>query len=413
MYMTASSYGIELFIWGAFASLITIPIFMGGLEFNALELVFVSIGACISIMVCTRKVNSRLVNKRLFLLTTGTLSLFLIYILSGMLYGGSKATVFKVFLKWSEIVAIAIFIFFYIDSRKRFNIIYWFLFFATFSLVAKAVFQTDFTAGHALSLPRIRIGVSTVFAIALLFPFVTRSSARILLPCLIITVILSQSRASWIAFIVVFLLFVYYAKDKQKLFRNVIVFTLLIFCSIISVPALQNITLKRISQLGVLGEKPSPSTLQRLYRLEACYYAFLDRPVLGIGAGNILNHTEKMGKAQILEWLENRNKESITPHNVYAEYLAELGVIGFTIFMSILIFIHKIIAYIRRNKKFKDDPQALGILLYFYVFLVFLAFGYITGPNRIILGSYFGLVLAMLKWPVFHLKVNNQNLNES
>lgn len=407
--MTVKSYRMRLIIWGTLASLITIPIFIRGIEFNVLELVLIYIGI-ITAKIPIRNLDRSVVNKRLLILTAEFFGLFLVYILLGIFYAYSTAAVFKVFFKWSEIFIIAIFIFHYIDSHERFSTIYWFLFFVNLALVAKALILTYFGESQSVSmLPRIRIGHSTVFAIALLLPFATKHNSRILLYSLVLVLVLSQSRASWIEFIVVFFVFVYYAKDNRKLYRNVGVSVLLIIGCILFIPAVRNMMHQRISHLGILEEKPASSTFQRLYRLEACYQAFLDAPVFGVAAGNILYYTEKKGTANILTRFQTRENDTLTPHNVYAEYLAGLGLVGFAIFISVLLLLYKIIFYVRHYGQLKHQPELLGVHLYFFVFLIFLAFGYIAGTDRLALGIYLGLILALLKWPTFYSKNKIQN----
>ena len=48
------------------------------------------------------------------------------------------------------------------------------------------------------------------------------------------------------------------------------------------------------------------------------FQAFLDHPVFGVAAGNILNYTEQKGQASVLTWLSTREKKTLSPHNVYA-----------------------------------------------------------------------------------------------
>lgn len=401
---------IKLSICGVLAFPITIPLFIIGLEFNALEFILPSIWILIGVAPFTQIFNWYLVDKRHFVLTTVLFGLFPAYILTGTLYAYSNAEVYKEFIKWLEIFVVAILIFSYINSRQRFSAVYWLLFFVNIALVAKAIIFTDFSQSNILSISRIRIGHATVFSIALLLPFAIKNRSKILLYVLILVLILSQARANWIAFIIMFSLFYYQTKNKRLSYKKISISIILITCCLMLIPGIRATVHKRVSHLGVLDDKPAPSTFQRLYRIEACYYAFLDRPVLGIGAGNMFYHTKKMNKAHILEWLKSRNKKSITPHNVYAQYLAELGIIGFALFMLLLAFLYKIIACIRRDNRFKDVPHALGIYLYFAVFLVFIAFGYIAGTDRIILGIYFGLILAMLKWPILYKNCNNPEL---
>jgi len=113
--MTVKSYRIRLIIRGMLASLITIPIFIRGIEFNVLELVLIYIGI-ITAKIPIRNLNRSVVNKRLLILTAEFFGLFLVYILLGTFYAYSTAAVFKVFFKWTEILIIAIIIFYFIDQ---------------------------------------------------------------------------------------------------------------------------------------------------------------------------------------------------------------------------------------------------------------------------------------------------------
>lgn len=377
----------------ALSVLITVPVFIKGVEFNALEIFLIPAGLYVGFVSVTKNITKDLINKRLFNTVIGLYSLLLSYILISLFYTYSDTEVYKEFFKWFEIFLAALCVFHYVSSKKQFSHAFWFLFFINLALVIKAVIFTDFSGVFVL--PRIRIGFSTIFAIALLLPFAIKNKSKVLLYCLIIVLILSQARASWIGFVVIFALFVFQTIGKQVLSYRKVYFSILILtCCALLVPSIREIVHTRISNLGILGEDPAHSTYQRIYRLEACYYAFLDKPLLGIGAGNMLYHTEKMGKAEILIWLTNRHRDSITPHNIFAQYLAELGLIGFVIFISLLVYLYKVIIYVKSRKK---SPEILGLYLYFFAFLVFITFGYIAGTDRIILGVYFGLILATLK----------------
>lgn len=399
--------------WGGLASFVILSIFLREIEFNALEFVLVGVGIYVAISLTLQSSKIRLVNKQLFILTIILCGIFLAYIATGAFHAYIVPSIFKVIFKWAEIFILAIFVFLYIDKPRRFNNIYWFLFFINLALVVQALIKAPFSEG-IFPPPRIRVGPPTVFSIALLLPFATKRNLRILLYFLFIVLIFSQFRVSWIGFGVVLFLFLFLIKNNFKLKKKIIIPILLVIVAILIIPSSRNIVINRIQKIGILGEQLSPSVTDRIYRLQASFRAFLDYPIFGVGAGNILPYIKQISWGEKLTYLKARLRSPeeifLTPHNVFVEYLAQFGLIGFTIFVLMLGLFYKIISSIRQynHNYLKYKPELIGIYLYFFAFLVYLTLGYIAGTDRVMIGVYFGLILGLFRLPTFYFGFNKK-----
>ena len=79
------------------------------------------------------------------------------------------------------------------------------------------------------------------------------------------------------------------------------------------------------------------STMERAYRWVAGYYMIQDKPIAGFGPGtfysNYQSYTIRLFKTYVSD-----NPERSTVHNYYLLVLVEQGLIGFLIFMSLIIY---------------------------------------------------------------------------
>ena len=89
----------------------------------------------------------------------------------------------------------------------------------------------------------------------------------------------------------------------------------------------------------------------------AAFYIFVDHPLLGVGPGQTSNYMMEYGNAIGFRRLEGERRA----HNMYLEELADTGLIGFAVFMSILGLTLKELAQTRR-RWLAVDPNA-GYLL--------------------------------------------------
>lgn len=79
------------------------------------------------------------------------------------------------------------------------------------------------------------------------------------------------------------------------------------------------------------------STMERAYRWIAGYYMIQDKPIVGFGPGtfysNYKSYTIRLFKTYVSD-----NPEGSTIHNYYLLVLVEQGLIGFILFMSLIIY---------------------------------------------------------------------------
>ena len=115
---------------------------------------------------------------------------------------------------------------------------------------------------------------------------------------------------------------------------------------------------------------------------------FLDHPVLGVGPGQTNLYTTQYGNELGIKMLEGTRRA----HNMYLEELSDTGILGFTIFMSIVLFtMYQLVKVRRRWARSRPDIAftASGFLLAIIAYLstaVFLHLSYVR---------YYWLLLAL------------------
>jgi O-antigen ligase len=74
---------------------------------------------------------------------------------------------------------------------------------------------------------------------------------------------------------------------------------------------------------------------------------FLEHPVAGIGLGNFKTTMDSMGLFE--------GRDGYMAHDVYVEYAAELGILGFLLFMGILVSVYRSLERVRKLAMRDDD----------------------------------------------------------
>ncbi len=126
--------------------------------------------------------------------------------------------------------------------------------------------------------------------------------------------------------------------------------------------------------------QPDAVTRGRLTEMLAAFYVFLDYPVVGVGPGHFTPYysLDYMTGTHALRQISSQRRA----HTLYFEIMAETGIIGFLIFMFILVYILIKLAQIRlywisRNNEYANIITALflGVISYMGT-AVFLHFSY-------------------------------------
>lgn len=129
----------------------------------------------------------------------------------------------------------------------------------------------------------------------------------------------------------------------------------------------------------------SGSNSERMGLLKSSFKMFTRHPVLGVGAGNYSYQLEK--NYNYHQFLSN-DINGITPHNVFAQYLAELGIIGFGIYAVILI-----LGYLSFSANKNTNITIYKIQRNLFIWLLINSlFNYIAGDQRLIVGFILGII---------------------
>lgn len=164
---------------------------------------------------------------------------------------------------------------------------------------------------------------------------------------LVISIFLSYTRAAMIALVVGFIS-VYII--KWKLIKPILLITAI--TSIFLVLSLLNknefllhapdynktITHQKFDDLVEATAKGEDiSTMERAYRWVAGYYMIQDKPVVGFGPGTFYSNYKSYAISLFKTYVSG-NPERSTIHNYYFLILVEQGIIGFIIFISLILY---------------------------------------------------------------------------
>ncbi|MEO5898242.1 MAG: O-antigen ligase family protein [Vicinamibacterales bacterium] len=149
---------------------------------------------------------------------------------------------------------------------------------------------------------------------------IARAVGLIGIPAITLSIIFAKSRGGTIGLVVMVLIFLF----KMRQVRPGIA-ALVLLAVVLGVPSLPSNFTARMSSIFHAEEDPTGSREARKQLLREGYQAFLDNPVMGIGAGQFTNYKpdERQGA-----WRET--------HNAPLQVASELGVPGIIIFALII-----------------------------------------------------------------------------
>ncbi|MBD3376190.1 hypothetical protein GF406_14230 [candidate division KSB1 bacterium] len=195
-------------------------------------------------------------------------------------------------------------------------------------------------------------------------------------------ILLTYSRGAFLTLVLMILIMVVlrYIRPIQLLFLGIVFFLIILAVS----PDYFN----RMDSLrgikGLFSEQvdvqPDAVTRGRLTEMLAAFYVFLDYPVVGVGPGHFTPYysLDYMTGPHALRQISSQRRA----HTLYFEIMAETGIIGFLIFMSILVFILIKLVQLRlywipRNSEYANIITALflGVISYMGT-AIFLHFSY-------------------------------------
>ncbi|MFI5251666.1 MAG: O-antigen ligase family protein [Bacteroidota bacterium] len=184
----------------------------------------------------------------------------------------------------------------------------------------------------------------------------TKFALMILVISILYLLVMTESRSAWIGALVsmgLFFLINYSKSSIRWMFLGGLcaaaIATYFLFPELIQ---------RRLSTISL--NNPESSLARRLFFYEGAIRAFLASPVIGNGVGNFSIVLPKFRSTNY--WMFK--SEDIVPHahNEYLEILSETGIIGFTVFIIILVLTFKSIGRFVKNQSGERRTLLIGYL---------------------------------------------------
>ncbi len=199
------------------------------------------------------------------------------------------------------------------------------------------------------------------------------------LTLLMIAILLSYSRAGWLSIVVAALFFI---AIKLRVTFYQATFTVLIIFSVIILNGQKIIEKVKENDTessegffnhakSVANISTDNSNIERLNRWVCALRMFEDRPVFGFGPGTYPFQYGQFQLSQEMTWVSVRDGSVGGVHSEYLKPLAEMGLIGFLLFLTVIVGTLKIgLDLIQANKRHKDRNLITGMYLGFITYLV-------------------------------------------
>jgi O-antigen ligase len=228
----------------------------------------------------------------------------------------------------------------------------------------------------------------------------------------VIAELLSYSRASWLSIIGafgVFFLSTLKIKPIYYLLVSVVIVGTLsfnfnsIYDSIRSGDSKKNNDNVEQHLETVTDLKSNASNLERINRWVCAYRMFAEKPFLGWGPGTYQFQYSRFQTQEFTTEISSNSGDRGNAHSEYLTYLAEEGVIGFILFiMLIILSVGKSLSLLNKIKLYKDKIILYGFLLGLVTFFLhgfFNAFSDYEKMSILVYGSLAGIVAIDTKRP--------------
>lgn len=219
------------------------------------------------------------------------------------------------------------------------------------------------------------IPIGLLFVLVLGFVYKKEINSLLPLGSIIAISIYAASRTNLfigLSFIIIFIFNKYIIKtktNKYNIVKKIFFMIFLIgFMSYIYNFFLENISMK------------TASNNERTKLIDIAIIEFKKNPVIGIGIGNYNKYAQ-----EVLNYYFRA--DNLTTHNIYLELLAETGIIGFTLFNSLLI-----ILWIKIIK-----IKSINIKYIFYYLLFYYFFNTFNGINRFAFATLVGVLIYFIE----------------
>jgi O-antigen ligase len=237
----------------------------------------------------------------------------------------------------------------------------------------------------AFSHPNIFGGYLVIAIVFTVFLFLKEKKNKFLQCALLlqyVALFFTFSRAAWMSTVVLLLGYtVYCVKMKQRESLKIVVMSFLVFLflCIIYFPLLHT----RVSQSSNLEIR---STQERIVGYKEALQIWKTSPIVGVAVGNYT----------VASQLQNPNQSGYMyqpVHNVFLLFFSEFGVLGFLLFLAVLVNFYKFL------------PQNQSTKYYFFFF--FGVFVFLLFFDHYLYSSYLGLLISALYFSgIFHFSLN-------
>ncbi|MBI4649945.1 O-antigen ligase family protein, partial [Candidatus Desantisbacteria bacterium] len=295
-----------------------------------------------------------------FFLTSQSLCFLILtcyVILTGFIKPGSNTR--ETFTKFGSFIMFYYLLVSLVDNYSRIRIIVWScisaMVWASFLALAQFVFK-----GGGDARPGALFGDSNYFAISLLVVISMayyriegeykkrfKVLAVIFILILISGLMLTLSRGGILGFLVGIIAV---SLKKQEKWKGILFLIIIINSTLLLMPQTfwKRVEMTKIRNTAVSDKynEAFVSTERRIKLAKGALAMFISNPIIGVGPGNFF-------------W-NSRQYAHIVPgmaHNMYLEVLAEMGMIGFPLFISIIFFTLKDLKYIIANSILNGSPN--------------------------------------------------------
>lgn len=212
-----------------------------------------------------------------------------------------------------------------------------------------------------------------------MFSYILTSSSKLrYIPAILVLILtfFSGSRTALIVITLQFIIFLVYLYKyygyKQRILTSLKYFTIIVFfVGIFAGIKFNKAIEEKVESLDFIGNiKSNVSNRSRLGIQYTSLLIFVKNPIFGVGFGQQAYVARKLYPGWVTRnnyefeiWYNNQREKSFPPgYNLYIRLLAELGIVGFSVFVYFQFLMLK---EAKRLSRFKNkDFQVLGIILF-------------------------------------------------
>lgn len=206
-----------------------------------------------------------------------------------------------------------------------------------------------------------------------------------------IVIFMTLSRGAILAYAIFIILLVFFYPKKTLTIKNLSHIVTILSVAILIVVAIfsylgEEKRASYINQLTLKDYQITDSVMGRLNTYSIAWMAFIEKPLTGIGLFNYGPYSTGYN-------LDDRNSETVV-NNEYLEILAETGIFGFTMFISIIVLI--LFATIKALKNIKKTSMKTHLIILTFGFVaILIQYNFFSTLAIIYIWVYIGLLVGL------------------